>query len=249
MSASIEEKPDGAPEWMVSYADMITIMMSFFVVMFALSSKKDETAKKAAVASLEYRFSPAWRPFGQIGPGLYPRGSAQKKSGDKKGRGRGLGNSPGGELDEPGRDPILRGRLRVPGRGNRLDVGGVVHFDEFSDSLAQEQIDKLRAIADELAGKPQRVEVLGHASKRPMPPGASHHDHWDLAYARCRRVTEQLVAMGVDPKRVRMGVAGSNEPAYTGMAPEMLKENSRVDVYLLDTLSDEAEAPDGNAAR
>ena len=47
MSANPEEKPDGAPEWMVSFADMITIMMSFFVIMFALAS--GEAAKAHAL--------------------------------------------------------------------------------------------------------------------------------------------------------------------------------------------------------
>ena len=57
-----EEKPDGALEWMVSYADMITIMMSFFVVMFALATKKDEKAQQAAAAlSLGVAVPAAWR--------------------------------------------------------------------------------------------------------------------------------------------------------------------------------------------
>jgi len=96
-------------------------------------------------------------------------------------------------------------------------------------------------IAEEIAGKPQKVQILGHASKRPMPADSPYHDHWDLAYARCRRTMEQLVAMGIDPKRIRMGVAGSNEPIYSGDSPELMKANSRVDVYLLDALADEPE--------
>ena len=55
---AVEEKPDGAPEWMVSFADMITIMMSFFVIMFALATARNEGRKAAAMESIEYRFGP-----------------------------------------------------------------------------------------------------------------------------------------------------------------------------------------------
>ena len=36
-----EPHGEGAPEWMVSYADMITILMSFFVVMFSMAGTKN----------------------------------------------------------------------------------------------------------------------------------------------------------------------------------------------------------------
>lgn len=235
-----EEKPEGAPEWMVSYADMITIMMSFFVIMFALSSKKDEKAQQATAASFEYRFGPAWRPFGQIGPGLLPRGTQRTPAGDKKGRGMMFGAKPGGDIDDEKAAASPSLRIRIPGHGDRIDVGGVVEFDESSDRLSQRETDRLRAIAEEVAGKPQKIEILGHTTKRPMPPNSPYKDHWDLAYARCRSAMQQLVSMGIDPKRIRIGVAGSNEPAYQGDAPEMVKRNARVDIYLLEAIAEDA---------
>ena len=61
------DKPEGAPEWMVSYADMITILMSFFVVMFSIasgdSSGKRTAQQETVIASLEYRFGPKWKPY------------------------------------------------------------------------------------------------------------------------------------------------------------------------------------------
>ncbi len=130
-------------------------------------------------------------------------------------------------------------RIRIPGRGDRLDVGGIVYFEQDSGQLSKQQTDNLRTIAEEIAGKPQKVEILGHTTKRPMPPGSPYKDHWDLAYAHCRAAMQQLVAMGIDPKRIRIGVAGSNEPLYLGDSPELVKQNSRVDIYLIDSLTDE----------
>ena len=68
MSAKPEEKPDGAPEWMVSFADMITIMMSFFVIMFAIASGEAAKGKRnrqqqATIESLQNRFGPNINPL------------------------------------------------------------------------------------------------------------------------------------------------------------------------------------------
>jgi len=238
---STEPKPEGAPEWMVSYADMITIMMSFFVIMFALASKKDEQAQRETAASFEYRFSPAWRPFAEIGPGLLPH--ALRLGGGNERRRRGPIFGPPRETDPDGAKTTAPQpmRVRIAGRGERLEVGGELYFEEASDQLQKRQIDKLRAIAEEIAGKPQKVQILGHASKLPLPPGSPFRDHWDLAYARCRATMQQLVALGIDPKRIRIALAGSNEPAYRGDSPELLKKNSRVDVYLLAELVEQAQ--------
>src|SRR5271156_2659500 len=66
MHPAHEEKPEGAPEWMVSYADMITIIMSFFVIMFALASGEAARGRKsqqATIDSFQFRFGPRWKPF------------------------------------------------------------------------------------------------------------------------------------------------------------------------------------------
>src|SRR5262245_60042506 len=61
---------EGAPEWMVSYADMITIMMAFFVVMYAMAPKKDQEKKESPTQrlmnSIHKRFGPDYEPFGPM---------------------------------------------------------------------------------------------------------------------------------------------------------------------------------------
>jgi chemotaxis protein MotB len=43
-----------------------------------------------------------------------------------------------------------------------------------------------------------------------------------------------LVQQGIDPRRIRMSVAGSNEPLHAGTRPDMLLLNPRVEVHALD---------------
>ena len=43
---------EGLPEWIMSYADMITILMAFFVVMYSMAGSKDEGKEEEVLDSL-----------------------------------------------------------------------------------------------------------------------------------------------------------------------------------------------------
>ncbi len=237
MNVKADEKPDGAPEWMVSYADMITIMMAFFVLMFAIATGeaakgKNGHSQEAALASLQYRFGPQWRPLAGWGlaPGNSPTRGAEIP-------GRGPGTPPTGNDD--GNVKVLkneRARIRVPGRGERVVIGGVVYFNETSAQLADRQKVWLRSIADEMAGKPQQVEIVGHTSARPLPPGSPYRDRCDLAYARCRQAAGLLAGLKIEPERLRIMVLPASQPPADEPATTPA-EDARIDIYLTDTLA------------
>ncbi len=235
MALKPEEKPDGAPEWMVSFADMITIMMSFFVIMFALASGeaakgKHNKQQQAALDSLQNRFGPNYQPFASWG--LMLGNSPARKAGDNhKGPSRPV-SDPAGEVK------VLRkeqARIRVPGEGDRVVIGGIVFFDDGASQLTEEQKARLKIIAGEVAGKPQAIEVLGHASGRPLPAGSTYRDRFDLAFARCRRTAEVLGGLKIDPARLRLEVVQSRGPAALGELADP-REDCQVDVYLTDLL-------------
>jgi chemotaxis protein MotB len=235
-----DEKPEGAPEWMVSYADMITIMMSFFVIMFAIASGEAAKGRKnerqqAAIDSLNTRFGPKFQPFASWG--LMPGNSPVKAAGSRM-RFKPPEQQP---AEEGATVRVLRkekARIRVPGQGARVVIGGVVYFGETSLELPPQQQSRLQVIAEELAGKPQEIEVLGHASPRPLPPGSGYRDRWDLSYARCREVARVLQGLKVDRERIRIGVVQSNELPAAEATSDSPGEDARVDIYLTDALAE-----------
>jgi chemotaxis protein MotB len=268
MTQQPPEPREGAPEWMVSYADMITIMMAFFVVMYAsagavstgkergektgqgaqpladargsagegrqgIAGKNDADPKLAKVIdSLHWRFGPEWTIAN-----CWKGGPPQLRQGGDGTVLRAPGNRNRGKpaFGQIGDDAA---RARGPRPGDAILAGGRVFFDEFSSDLAEEQQQRLRRVAEDMAGKLQKIELRGHTSRRALPPGSPYRDHWDLAYDRCRKVREFLIGQGIDPRRIRLAVAANNEPLEIDGDPLPARRHSRVDLHGLNEYLD-----------
>jgi chemotaxis protein MotB len=232
---------EGAPEWMVSYADMITIMMAFFVVMYAMAPRKDQEKMESRVQklldSIHYRFGPDWQPFSGRRP-LTPSDPLSVVEREGLGPYRGIPNKHPSLEDAP-LMPFDLQKFRIPGRGHNIVVGGVIYFNDDGVEISPESLRQLKKIAAEMAGKPQKIELLGHAARRPLPPNSPYKSHYELAFARCQKTMDQLVALGIDARRFRIGAAGQNEPMHISDDPILAQENARVDIYLLDVLTEE----------
>ena len=202
----------GGGAWKVAYADFVTAMMAFFMVMWLTSQKP---GIKEAVA------------------GYFREPFATYKSHQKGAAG----------TAKPVLDPMY-GHTAQPQK-RRLAISGDVTdyqftllFPEGSADLEPEQLQSIHEFAPMMAGKLNRVEVRAHTIRSPLPPDGKFKDHWDLCFARCQEVREQLQSLGVEPERIRLSQAEGNEPLAANLTAEELKLNSRVDVILLPDLAD-----------
>ncbi len=118
--------------------------------------------------------------------------------------------------------------------GEQSATGGVVYFAEDSSELTKPQEQQLQTVAEEMTGKPQKIEIRGHTSRRPLAGSAPFRDHWDLAYDRCRHTMEYLESLGIDPRNGSASASRpNNEPAPGGVDAMNRGLNSRVEVFLL----------------
>ncbi|HJN10845.1 MAG TPA: OmpA family protein [Pirellulaceae bacterium] len=78
------------------------------------------------------------------------------------------------------------------------------------------------------------IEVRGHTLRHPISASKQYRDNWDLAYARSRAVMQYLQdVVKIKPSRFRVSVAEANEPIHVGTDRAKLRQNSRVEVYML----------------
>jgi len=215
MHLTADDPPPPAPEWLLTYGDLMSLLLTFFIMLAALSDWRSDGRVLQAVESIQRQF-----------------GRADSPAGDGRDTAQIIG-------------PVgSRPWLRTYGSGRTTSLGGSVLFAEDSIELSPTEQQQLRALAERLQGKGQRIEIRGHTTRRPLPPGSPYADHWELAFARCRVVQQMLVEAGIKPHRLRLSVAGGNEPAYVGNDPLGNRENSRVEAFLLDEFAGLNEGPE-----
>ena len=230
---AIEEEPEaGIPEWVVTFGDIMSLLLTFFIMLVSMSEIKEDQLYQAMVDSLRQRFGHEMATT-SLAPGkVKPRNSVLAKLASM-GRARRKDTMNGGDkvkapVGEHHTVEVIR-----PGQPTR---GGLLVFTEGSAVLTDQHKRILQAAAQVIGGKPQKIEIRGHTSTRPLPPEGPYKTHWDLAYARCQVVMEFLVKLGIERKRMRLTAAADNEPKHIGNDPLLLKENPRVEVFMLSQL-------------
>jgi chemotaxis protein MotB len=185
----------GGGAWKVAYADFVTAMMAFFLVMWIVA--QSEQVKEA----IAHHFSD---PFAKESE---EEGTAHQKPPKHPAPAR-ITDRPEHEKEAGGSHSVL---LTTQG-GDRTSIGTVVHFTDDSAELDDEARQRLNEIAPLLIGKPQKIEVRGHSSRRPLPPGAPFTDHWQLSYQRCLAVMAELEKLHIPHERLRLSQAAGYEP-------------------------------------
>ena len=231
-----EEEKAGVPEWVVTFGDMMSLLLTFFIMLVSLSEIKEEEKYQAMVESFHRQFGHQMSMASVVPGNTRPRNS-QLAQVATMGRSRRLDTHKGGDkVSAPvGENP----RVVIVRPGTRTTVGTVVIFSEAAAELSERNKRDLRRQIMEFKGKPLKIEIRGHTSLRPVAKDSQYRDNYDLAYARSRNTRDYLVEMGIDPKRIRLAVAGANEPLHIGTDRLKLRRNPRVEVFLLDEAVDD----------
>ena len=235
--------PAGAPEWMVTFGDMVTLLLCFFVLIVSFSEIKKEDIYQAVVEEIQ-------KSFGMKGGGgklptqedpeltLIERLEAVRLY----------------QMKEPTRsntvDPGAQGRERRVTRvreGDLFTTGTVIVFEPGSAQLSEQGKQALRDIAGMAQGLNNLIEVRGHAASMELEQVASdYEDLWGLTFARARAVFDYMtgIEVGLSPKRFRLTANADREPlrqrtySVSGQKP-----NRRVEVFVSESLVDDFQQP------
>lgn len=174
--------------WLISYADMLMLLLCFFVVLFSASDLREKKFR-AAVGSLRAQLG-----FLPASTGFMPR--------EPGGAGRTMRKHD--KLGVAGKEKSVRS-LEV---GKRISVDAAVEFAEGSVELTGPARETIAAAADKLLGLKNRIEVRGHASEAEVARGL---DGWKLGWERARAVADELVRRDISEKRLRLASCSSQE--------------------------------------
>jgi chemotaxis protein MotB len=244
-----EEQEAGIAEWVVTFGDMMTLLLTFFVLLFSMSEIKQDQSI-ALIESLRRQFGNETATLSLM-PGRFPPTNSVLNKLASLGRARRMHTLNGGDKVQAPVGDYARVTAIRP--SDDATLGGVAYFEEGSSRLTEEHRKTLQNVAHVIGGKPQIIEIWGHTSTRPLAANSPYQNHWDLAYARCFKVLQYLVELGIDSKRIRIKVAAQNEPIHSGYDELLLKKNARVEVFMVDELIEDVEGtnrdpPDAHVA-
>lgn len=226
----------GGGAWKVAYADFVTAMMAFFMVMWLVGQNKEVKQSVAKYFSDPMAISLVPSGASGIFPSDDRRDTPNLRGPNKKGRQHGRGNAdadPSKQRDEKDKAQLPKATMFVLHGGKRTSVGTVVLFGDDALELDDDAKERLLELTPSLAGKPNKIEIRGHASGKPPGKNSTLKDPWQISYARCLATMKFLQEQGIDPQRIRLSQAGTFEPFTVRMDKELQAKNSRVEVYLL----------------
>lgn len=230
-----EEDAVGIPEWVVTFGDMMSLLLTFFIMLVSLSEIKEEKKFQALVDSMQQQFG-YQKTIDALTPGKAKPRQTEFAVLATTGRAKKKDTAKGGV---PEKAPVGEEQhVRIVRPGQMTAVGSVVFFEIGSDHLSTESMNVLKQTAKPLRGKPQRIEVRGHVSAEFAARTQGTDQAMLLAIRRAAAVRRYLVdAERLSSERFRVSSAEATEPITRNTPGGKYGNDSRVEVFLLDERS------------
>jgi chemotaxis protein MotB len=231
--------------WLVSYADFITLLFAFFVVLYA-SAEMDKKKIAQLSAAIEGGFQEMGA-FAKNQPAALGSGSDPQKNGEPASSLTGLPPrpeaGPGGVVDAYALQRELERvlgaeireheiEMRVTPEGLVLSLREVGFFDSGQAKMLPSALPKLGRIAQVLNAHGFDIRVEGHTDNIPIH-NAAFQSNWELSTARATQVVSLLVEeYELDPLRVSAAGYGPYRPVESNETAPGRKMNRRVDIVI-----------------
>ncbi len=244
-----EERPNHEA-WAIPYADLMTLLLAFFVVMYAISSLN--TGKYRVLADA---LSVAFK-GGEVSldPGPLRTSGVSGLTVADAVEGSDLG-TPGPRRSETARVPrpetlnagriamriaraaaplVMRDQvtIRQHPRWVEVEIRNDVLFASGSATLNPEAERVLMQLASTLVGFGNPIRVEGHTDDVPIQ-GGIYRDNWDLSAARAGAVVRVLVSSGLAPGRFAVLGFGEHRPVQSNDTEAGRRANRRVLLAIL----------------
>ncbi len=246
---------DGHPDerWLLTYADMITLLMALFMVLFSISSV-NKSKYESLQRSLKDAFSGRVLPGGQgikeaggpadsqraLAPPLNTLSDPIKTSnpGSSAGRRRAEDkqfNNVKKKIDEYARQHGLSGQVRTVVSKDGLHIRLLTDkllFDSGSAVVKPTSLSLLAKLGAVLHAEGHHsVEVAGHTDNVPIH-SAQFPTNWELSAARASAVVRTLASDGVAAQRLTAAGRAALDPVTSNDSPAGRQVNRRVEILL-----------------
>ncbi len=242
------EEHENHERWLVSYADFITLLFAFFVVMYAISSLNEGKYRVLSDSLVDaFKRAPTSQDVVRMkteAPTLSPSGKpnviAQKiplrsdpvqevKRKKQEEKMKGIAS----DILKVMEPLVKEGQVRVTQGplGVSIEINASVLFAPGQALLEKQSTQVLSAVAQVVAMVPNAVQIEGHTDNIPIATPA-YPSNWELSTARASSVVRLFIENGVDPARLMAVGYADQRPVEPNDANDGRTRNRRVTVMI-----------------
>ncbi|MFP4130636.1 MAG: flagellar motor protein MotD [Thiohalospira sp.] len=241
------EEPENLERWLVSYADFITLLFAFFVVMYSIS-QVNEGKYRILSDTLNSAFQTDARTMSPIQMGDPGMAANSPEMQQTNSIGRTTSAVDADQMASPAEravaemkenvdeemEPLIdEGLLSVSEDKNfvEIEIDTSSLFESGGAKPTEAGVPILEAIGNILEPLPFPVKVEGHTDNRPIETDR-YPSNWELSAARAASVVRLLASGGVESSRLSAVGYGEQRPVADNDTADGREENRRVVLIL-----------------
>lgn len=196
--------------WLISYADLVTLLLALFIVLYAASDK-----------DRAQRIASGFKTQNMGGSGILPGYESEKDERAKFEQ----------KLLE---NPVLiqKAKMRQSKEGVVVSLSEAGFFAPGDALIGSEAESVIETLAASVRENKTRIRIEGHTDSTPIS-NARYPSNWELSTARASSVLSKLIDHGIQPERLSAAGYGGFQPIAENSTPEGRAQNRRVDIVIL----------------
>lgn len=212
-----EEVTPQASMWVIPYGNLMTILMIFFLVLYAFSLVVGGVRFETVVQSLQKDMG------GEVNKDYMEKVIREARE-------REVAKKMDGLIDEKRLKKFAN--VKIDKEGIKVIFSSPVIFDLGKDELKPEIISVLSAVARVIIDMPNEIVVGGHTDDRPIVSG-EFRSNWELSAARAFSVIRYFIGQGIDATRLSAIGYGEYKPLYANDTEEHRAFNRRIEIDIV----------------
>ncbi len=200
--------------WMVTFSDLLTLLMTFFVLIFASSDPVQEKFYEA--------FGQSSGVFGLFRTSFFEEIVPIKRRDISQDRLQVF-------LDEIGATDI---EVSQEDRGLVITLPSQTYFNPGNAVLTGQAMKRITQLSELLKFSPHNVRVEGHTDNREARR-SSYQNPWELSTARAHAVLLQLIKNKIAKSRLSLVGYGASHPRFDNVSRLGRQRNRRVEIVIL----------------
>jgi chemotaxis protein MotB len=196
--------------WLISYADLVTLLLALFIVMYGASDR--ERAKAIAQSFSGETIA---------GDGILPADNGKKE--EKTSADINLFDN---------QTLTAKTKIKQTERGLVVSLSEAGFFAPGEAKVSDEANEVIKILAESIQNNQIPIRVEGHTDSTPIS-SVRYKSNWELSTIRAANVLQELVENGIAPERLSASGYGGFQPVADNETTEGRAQNRRVDIVIL----------------